>query len=256
MVNKLNTMNEIYQYKSVFVNEATVKDVDTVSGVVKGYFSIFGNIDSDEDVVMPGAFKKTVSENYRRIKHLYQHDPWRPLAGTNKDLLVVKEDTTGLYFESTISKTSWGKDTIQLYMDGVVDEQSIGFQTLKSNDKGDYRELTELKLWEGSTVTWGANQMARSSMKSLVTVDQLTKKMDAVIKAIRNGKYENEDIFDQLEVYFKQLQQLFIDLTTKPGETTSTLPENKENDLLDVFDAFNNNLNTAKNGNERIGTAA
>ena len=44
--------------------------------------------------------------------------------------------------------------------------------------------------------------------------------MDSVIKSIRTGKYENEEIFDSLEYYFKQLQQLFINLTNKSESST------------------------------------
>ncbi len=251
-------MKAVWEHKGVLANENTVKDIDEKKGVITGYFSVFGNKDSDEDVIMPGAFKKTLSENYRRIKHLYQHDPWRPLAGVKQEKLLVKEDNYGLYFESQISQTSWGRDAIQLYVDGVVDEQSIGFQTIKSNDREGYRELTELKLWEGSVVTWAANEMAQTTgMKSLITMESLSKKMDNIIKALRNGKYENEDVFDQLELYFKQLQQLFIELTTKPEpQSASTLPETKENDLLDVFKTFTNNLKRQKDGQERIAGAA
>lgn len=216
-------MKDVLQYKGVNAGPESIKDVDKATGKVTGYFSIFGNIDSDEDMIMPGAYSKTLSENYRRIKHLYQHDPWRPMSGTNKGNLVVKEDAKGLYFESTISQTSWGKDTIMLYDDGVVDEHSVGFQTIKSNDREKYRELTELKLWEGSTVTWGANQMARSKT-GVLEPEELIKKMNVVTKAIRNGKYENEEIFDNLEYYFKQLQQLFIDLSGK--SESSTQPTN------------------------------
>lgn len=213
-------MKNILEYKGVNAGPESIKDVDTATGKVTGYFSIFGNVDSDEDMIMPGAYRKTLSENYRRIKHLYQHDPWKPMAGTKDARLVIKEDAKGLYFESTISQTSWGRDAVRLYDDGVVDEHSVGFQTIKSNDRDKYRELTELKLWEGSTVTWGSNDMARS--KSAITPEALTQKMDSVIKAIRNGKYENEDIFENLEYYFKQLQQLFIDLSSKSQSSTES----------------------------------
>lgn len=213
-------MKNILEYKGVNAGPESIKDVDAATGKVTGYFSIFGNVDSDEDMIMPGAYRKTLSENYRRIKHLYQHDPWKPMAGTKDARLVIKEDAKGLYFESTISQTSWGRDAVRLYDDGVVDEHSVGFQTIKSNDRDKYRELTELKLWEGSTVTWGSNDMARS--KSAITPEALTQKMDSVIKAIRNGKYENEDIFENLEYYFKQLQQLFIDLSSKSQSSTES----------------------------------
>ena len=214
-------MKNILEYKGINVGPDSIKDIDEKNGVVTGYFSIFGNKDSDSDVITKGAYKKTLSENYNRVKHLYQHDSFRPLAGVKNNKLVVKEDSKGLYFESTISQTSWGRDAIKLYADGVVDEHSVGFQTVKAVDRSDYREITEIKLWEGSTVTWGANELALS--KSAFDVDSVTKKMDSVIKSIRTGKYENEEIFDSLEYYFKQLQQLFINLTNK--SQSSTQPE-------------------------------
>lgn len=251
-------MKNILEYKGIATSENTIKDIDEKEGRITGYFSVFGNVDSDGDMMMPGCFKKTLQENYKRIKHLYQHDPWKPLSGTKDNKLVVQEDAFGLYFDSTVSKTSWGRDTIRLYVDGVVDEQSFGFQTVKSNDKEGRREITEVKLWEGSTVTWGANELTiTTGVKSLFTVESLTKKMDSIIKSLRNGKYENEEIFDQLELYFKQLQQLFIDLkdTTEP-EGNSTLPEQKGDDLLDVLQTFTNNLKSAEDGKERINGAA
>jgi len=233
-------MEKLLEYKSVSVStQNTIKDIDTRLGIVTGYFSVFGNKDSDEDIIMPGAFTKTLQENYRRIKHLYQHDTWRPLSATKNNNLVLTQDNYGLHFVSTISKTSWGKDAIQLYVDGVIDEQSIGFETVKSNDKGDYREITEVKLWEGSAVTFAANDLAITTDVKSLDKDWLFKRMDSVAKAIRNGKYENEDIFDSLEFYLKQLQKLIYNLTqdTKPP-VQDTLP-----DVRDAIKSFTQSLN-------------
>ena len=57
-----------------------VKDIDTVQGIITGYFSVFGNIDSDKDMIMPGAFKKSIQTQGARIKHLWQHDHRKPIA--------------------------------------------------------------------------------------------------------------------------------------------------------------------------------
>lgn len=229
-------MKNILEYKGVNAGPDSIKDIDEKSGIVTGYFSIFGNKDSDSDVITKGAYKKTLSENYSRVKHLYQHDSFRPLAGIKNGKLVVKEDGKGLYFESTISQTSWGRDAIKLYADGVVDEHSVGFQTVKSIDRNDYREITEIKLWEGSTVTWGANELALS--KSAIDPEVITKKMDSVIKSIRGGKYENEEIFDSLEYYFKQLQQLFINLTNKSESSTAPDTSVKPVEAIKSIDNF------------------
>lgn len=206
-------MKNVFETKGLVSNvngAILLKDIDTVKGSIQGYFAVFGNVDSDGDMIMPGAFKKTLTENGKRIKHLWQHDPWKPMAAPN-----VSEDSYGLLFDSTISKTSWGKDALQLYVDGVIDEHSIGYQVMREQKKESYNELQELKLWEGSSVTWGANERALATGMKSLNKDQLFDRMNNVVKSIRNGKFENEEVFDMLEVYLKQLQQYIIDLSTK-----------------------------------------
>jgi HK97 family phage prohead protease len=239
-------MKDIFQYKNV--SEGFVKDIDEAKGIVTGYFSSFGVVDSDNDMIMPGAYKKTLNENSKRIKHLWQHDVRYPLAKP----MVLKEDSFGLYFESEIAHTTYGKDVLELYKGGVVDEHSIGFKTEKKNEKKDYTEITEVKLWEGSTVTFGANENTPFTGMKGMNVEDVIKKMDNVWKAFRNGKFETDEIFENLEIYHKQLQQLFIDLTKSTKAADEALePEKKGDESLAILEAvrdFSNNLKTATNG--------
>jgi len=217
-------MENFYLTKEV---SDSIKDVDTVQGIVTGYFSIFGNKDSDGDIVLPGAYRKTLKENgpnseKPRILHLYMHDPYKPLAKPH----VLKEDKTGLYFESKISDTALGKDVLQLYLDKVLTEHSIGYQIVKRevDEKEETQKLIELKLWEGSTVSWGANMDAlvstvKTEGKDSHSWEILIKKLDALQSAV-NGNYTDETA-RQLEIYFNQLKQLAISLLTeKPRELT------------------------------------
>lgn len=198
-------------YKSEISNIIT--DVDTKKGIVKGYFSIFGNVDADGDVILPGAYTKTIAEN-KRIKHLYQHNVSQPLSSVRSGRLKLWEDSTGLLFESQISDTTWGRDAIKLYEDGVVDEHSVGIRVLKAAKRDGYREIREVLLMEGSTVTWGANESARL----------LGVKSENVLKALRNGTYENEEIFDLLEIFLSQQASEPLKKSTqhrKPVEETT-----------------------------------
>jgi HK97 family phage prohead protease len=218
------------------VSDGVIKDVDTVKGIVTGYFSIFGNKDSDGDIVMPGAYKRTLKANgpesdKPRILHLYQHDASKPLAKPS----VLKEDKTGLYFESTISQTQLGKDVIQLYQDKVLTEHSIGYQIVKRerDDERDEQKLIELKLWEGSTVSWGANMDAVVStikaegVPDKKTWDKLLTMMDALDEALK-GNY-SDDTARQIEIQFKQLQQVIMSLArrTESAEVTPDLDNSK-----------------------------
>ena len=55
-------------------------DADDKSGIVKGYGSVFGNKDSDGDIITKGAYTKTIKENGDRVRYLYQHNMDWPLG--------------------------------------------------------------------------------------------------------------------------------------------------------------------------------
>ena len=218
-------MAGLLEFKSIpITTKDAVINIDEAAGIVEGYFAVFNIKDSDGDILKPGFFNKTLQENGQRVKHLWQHDPWKPLSGVKNGGLVLSVDDYGLRYKSTVSKTSYGRDALRLAVDGVIDENSFGFQTLQSKDnldsngKFESRDLIEGILWEGSWVTWGANKFAQISSVKSMTKDELFSKMNTVTKAIRNGKYENEELFDSLELYFKQLQTLINELTTKAAE--------------------------------------
>ncbi|HQK52852.1 MAG TPA: HK97 family phage prohead protease [Sedimentibacter sp.] len=225
--------NEYYLTKDT--SGGSIKDIDVKQGIITGYFAIFNNIDADNDIIMPGAAKKTIEENgpeskRPRIMHLLQHDIWRPLSKPS----VLKEDNKGIYFESKISDTSYGRDVIQLYQDGVYTEHSIGFQLMKHDidtEKG-IRKIKEIKLWEGSTVTWGANAEALvSSVKGQKTKDiteKIIKKIDAINSALK-GNYTDETL-RMLEIELKQLQQIIITLVEKL-EPDNTQVKNKPEEM-------------------------
>lgn len=230
-------MKDSFLYKDFEINDTlpiTFKDIDGRKGIVTGYFANFNTTDSDGDVIKKGAFQKTIAANgpqsaQPRIKHLLNHDPGQPL-GVIKSL---QEDAKGLYYESQLGTHNLGVDFVKMADSGLITEHSIGYRTIKFNQvtpwqdwrQGDIaRELTELKLWEGSSLTaWGANpNTPLTGLKSEVIAEKMAKRMDLLIKAIRNGTFTDET-FDLLEIELRQLQQAFIDLTKEPG-TKGAMP--------------------------------
>jgi HK97 family phage prohead protease len=207
-------------YKSI--NEGIIEDVDSVKGIVTGYFSAFNNIDSDGDVIVSGAYKKTVGENgpmgRNRIMHLLQHNPLMPLA---KPMELI-EDGKGLRFVSKITETSYGKDVIKLYAEGVFNEHSVGFEIVKSDNKSGYREIREIKLWEGSTVTWGANP--NTPIESMKSWDK-PKSEEMIAKfcnILRNGDISDESMI-QIEIGLKQIQEHLKALEIKSVEIVESV---------------------------------
>jgi uncharacterized protein len=199
-------------YKNI--SSGIIEDVDDVKGIVTGYFSAFNNIDSDGDVIVSGAYKKTVGENgpmgRNRIMHLLQHNPLMPLAKP----MELMEDAKGLRFVSKITETSYGKDVIKLYSEGVFNEHSVGFEIVKSDNKAGYREIREIKLWEGSTVTWGANP--NTPIESMKSWDK-PKSEEMIAKfcgILRNGDV-NRRINDYLRNWIKANTRTFKGIGNK-----------------------------------------
>lgn len=228
-------MKDTFLYKDYSVSEKPIsfKDVDGKKGIVTGYFSAFNNVDSDGDIIRKGAFAKTISENgpksvRPRIKHLMNHNTSLPL-GLLQDL---KEDDFGLYYESRLGTHTLGQDFIKMVESGLITEHSIGFRTIKRNQLQDWEgynknpekgwfEITEVKLYEGSSLTaWGANMNTPlTGLKADKQVELVNNRIDLLCKAIRNGTFTDET-FDFLEIELQQLKQFNIDLlkqSTQPA---------------------------------------
>jgi uncharacterized protein len=241
-------MKNVYSVKS-FGSSAIIKDIDGKKGIVSGYFSNFGNVDSDGDIIRPGAFSKSIQENgpqsaTPRIKHLMNHNINLPLGS----IQTLQEDTKGLAYESQIGTHTIGQDFIKMVESGLITEHSIGFRIVKENQLQtyeDYRanpskgwhEITEIKLYEGSSLTgWGANQLTPlTGMKSeIAEVEYLEKRMKAIETFCRKTTASDE-LIESLLIECKQLTQIICDIknATKPGE--STLPEEKFAQAINQF---------------------
>lgn len=143
------------EYKSL---PFEVKEVDLQKGHFTGYAAVFNNLDAWRDIILPGAFAKTLKEHAQRVKVLWQHNTHAPIGKP----ISMEEDAKGLLVTAKISETTQGKDVLTLLRDGVINELSIGFSAIKEtfDKEQDIRFLNEVKLWEFSPVTWAANEQA------------------------------------------------------------------------------------------------
>ena len=139
----------------------TVKESNDDDRTIKGYASVFGNLDSDMDVIKKGAFNKSVKEwgpeGKDRIKLVAQHDISRPVA----KITILKEDSNGLYMEAKFGNHRDGQDYYAMAKDGIINEFSVGFVPVEKedNEKGGY-DISSIKLYEVSMVTIAANEEA------------------------------------------------------------------------------------------------
>ena len=225
--------------------DASIKDLDVESGIVTGYFSQFNSIDLDGDVIMPGAFTKTIAErgpdsSKPEIAYLWQHDTYRPLG----KLMVLREDNFGLYFEAKMSDTTYGQDALKLYRDGVITQHSIGYQVIKSVEttmdmEEEVEQIYEVKLWEGSAVTFGANP--NTPFTGFKSAQEREDRIKTLVKAIKNGTYTDET-FGLIEYELLKL----VTLVKSEEPTVVTPKENEpiqENNKIQEIKQFRNLLN-------------
>lgn len=215
-----------------------IVDADSKAGIVKGYASVFGNIDSDGDIINKGAYQKTIKENGYRVKYLYQHDMDKPLG----KMVHLEEDEKGLIFEAEIPKTQLGKDVVELIKAGVITENSVGILPMVKNmNQEGYREINEVKLFEVSAVTLAANDAALIlDVKGNVDMDKVSNRYDRLASLIRKG-----DISDELgyaiESEILKLKSIFENSTLPTIEVTE--PEVIEKDItLDIYKSILNTL--------------
>ena len=123
-------------------------------GSVEGYASLFGEVDQARDMVMPGAFARTLAlRGIRRIPMLFQHDPAEPIGIWQE----IAEDWRGLRVRGRlIPEVMRARELLALLREGAADGLSIGFKTVKArlDPKRRIRKLDQIELWEISIVTF------------------------------------------------------------------------------------------------------
>ena len=200
-----------------------VKDVDSVKGTVKAYYSVIGNIDSDNDIVEPGAGTKTIQERgpegSDRIKHFKFHDT-RLAPGRITDL---GEDEFGGFFISKLSQSTLGRNTLIEYQEGIITEHSFGFERIKEHrDEAGVNHITEYKLWEVSTLAaWGANHLTRTEfVKSLESEEEFIKALKGITDRLKIGSF-SDDYLEQLEKAYAEMSAAYKSLTSnEPNKNT------------------------------------
>lgn len=122
-------------------------------GTFEGYASKFGVKDLGDDIVMPGAFTKSLAERpAQRVKMLWQHDPTKPIGSWKH----IAEDSKGLPVVGKLNlDVQQGREAHALMKDGAIDGLSIGYVTRDhAFVKGGARELRAVDLHEISVVTF------------------------------------------------------------------------------------------------------
>lgn len=208
-----------------------VKDAGSImQGVIEGYAAVFGNVDDGNDIIDPGAFAKTLSENGARIKMGWMHDA--PFGVTTYAAEVPREalppavlqrapDAQGaLYVRGQADMTAEDVDRLKRMASGSVNEVSIGYEAVKANfeQNGDQyiRRLKEVRLFEWSPV-WIAMNPA------------------ALVTGVKGRAEEKADQVDRLLATLREL---------KEGRVLSAASKEKVNAALEAAKALITELET------------
>lgn len=231
-----------YQIKA---QSLEIKDLDENSRKVAFYLSAFDKMDADSDIIRRGAFKKSIQErgpqsmSNRKIAFLRYHN-WEMPIGKFTELA---EDDYGLFAVGELGNSTLGTDALHDYKDGIIREHSIGFKYIADKikfietgaDGEGFFEVNEVALWEGSAVTFGANEFTNvvevaKTQGHENTAQKLSQEIDVTIKALAAGKGTDERLYN-MEMKLKFLNaQLLALATAEPFDKHSVKgqPQNEQ----------------------------
>lgn len=184
------------QAQPIYYKEMAVSDIGVDEGnrIISGYAAIFGNKDDACDIIIKGAFAKSISERgpqsvtNRKIVGLYMHDQTEPIGKPS----VLREDNKGLYFEMPLDSVPRGDQSLIQLKSGTLNQFSIGYQYVW--DKMEYDEATdsfickELNLFEISVVTFGCNEETEFlGMKSAEEIENISQVLSIKTEEIINA---------------------------------------------------------------------
>lgn len=152
----------------------------TEEGTFEGYGSIFGNVDSYGEKVVPGAFVESLAKHRREgssVLMLWNHNPSEPI-GVWEDLA---EDAKGLWGKGRLLlDIQRAREVHSLAKNNAIGGLSIGYRELDTDQDGSIRLLKKLDLYEISPVTFPANRRARiEGVKS--------ERTEEFVKRLRDG---------------------------------------------------------------------
>lgn len=195
----------------------------------EGHGSIFGNVDLGGDVVVPGAFKRSLKQYHEKGDlplMFWMHDPSR-VAGKWTEMY---EDGDGLRVKGVLADTPLGNEIRTLLQMDAVKGLSIGYRTIDDDyDKEGNRLLKELELWEVSVVSLPMNPLAQVAHAK----SQLSASGEYVPTA-REFEHALRDVGCSQKTAKRIISKVY------EGEEVRDVPPEPEDEERDVLQALDN----------------
>ncbi|MFN7038683.1 MAG: phage major capsid protein [Alphaproteobacteria bacterium] len=149
------------------------------TGLITGYASVFNIIDFHNDILIQGAFYKTISTKaLHEIKLLWQHKVDEPIGIISH----IEEDKYGLYIEAKLLlNVNRALEAYYLIKEGSIRGLSIGYKPKEYYYNEEHiRVITEVELKEISLVTFPANNEASIINYKTINFLDLSNKLEKV----------------------------------------------------------------------------
>ncbi|MFV9838432.1 MAG: HK97 family phage prohead protease [Aaplasma endosymbiont of Hyalomma asiaticum] len=136
------------------------EDIVSGKGIFSGYASVFNRVDTQKDIIAPGAFSDSLKR--RKVALLWQHNSKDPIG----KILRLTEDSFGLFVTAQLNlELLKAREVYSLLKKGIINSLSIGYRVVTSrrDKRSGIRIITKIDLWEISLVTFPANDKAKVS---------------------------------------------------------------------------------------------
>ena len=191
--------------KDKFNKSIEFKTIDEEKGQVEAVFSVYNKLDTDGDVVIPGAIKSGFKDN--QVPMVFAHKWDQPIGKGTIETDDDKATFKGTFFMGTEA----GKEAYNLAKEmGDLQEWSFGFRIndyevapFKKDgidEEVDVRYLKDLEVFEVSPVLVGAN---RETYTLAIKSGE-----EAVYETREEKAAEDNDIFDNAEDAKKRAEEL------------------------------------------------
>jgi len=162
--------------KTLAFDQAAIKFASGgAQGVFEGYASVFGVVDSDGDIIEPGAFAQALKTQSRAVAMFFNHRRNEIPVGK---WLNLSEDSTGLHVRGELTPGNPQSEALKAAMiHGTVGGMSVGFSAAKNDVTPiatgySFRNVTRLS--EISVCTFPANEAATvSTLKSMEAIESI-----------------------------------------------------------------------------------
>jgi len=209
-----------------------LKELDDSKGVVVAYANAYDFKDSDGDISAQGSFDKTVTENFKRIRVLKDHNPTMMIG---VPLAINTKDSYGLLTTSQFNMNKpLGKDMFTdvklMHENGLNAELSIGYKVM-GRDTKNKSIINEYKLMEYSFLSsWAANEL--STVQDIKGIKSHYGIMELIEKSYN---------LDYSDTRLKQIETILKALTNKEPLETDTP---KDEPLIKDIEIINNFIKT------------